>query len=70
LISDPELAKYFLMTGVISNNAYSKHYENISVLYKDGTVKEINDASDINLSALAKTVKKYFVCYPKELDIY
>ncbi|WP_319591346.1 hypothetical protein [uncultured Draconibacterium sp.] len=70
VISDPQLAKYFLMTGVITNNAYNKHYENISVLYKDGTVKEINDASDINLSALSKTVKKYFVCYPKELDIY
>ncbi|WP_321370970.1 HD domain-containing protein [uncultured Draconibacterium sp.] len=70
IITDPEKAKYFLMTGVITNNAYNKHYENISVLYKDGTVKEINDASDINLSALGKTVKKYFVCYPKELDIY
>nr|WP_320020968.1 HD domain-containing protein [uncultured Draconibacterium sp.] len=70
MISDPELAKYFLMTGVITNNAYNKHTENISVLYKDGTIKEINDASDINLSALSKTVKKYFVCYPKELDIY
>ncbi|KJF43171.1 HD domain-containing protein [Draconibacterium sediminis] len=70
LVPDPDLAKYFLMTGVITNNAYNKHYENISVLYKDGTVKEINDASDINLSALGKTVKKYFVCYPKELDIY
>ncbi len=70
IIPDPELAKYFLMTGVITNNAYDKLHENIYVLNKDGTIKEINDASDINLTALTKTVKKYFVCYPKELDIY
>jgi len=70
IIPDPELAKYFLMTGVIANNAYDKLHENIYVLNKDGSTKEINDASDINLTALTKTVKKYFVCYPKELDIY
>lgn len=67
---DREMAKYFLTTGVIANNAYNKHNENIFVLNKDGTIKEINEASDINLATLSKTVKKYFVCYPKELDIY
>lgn len=70
IIPEPELAKYFLMTGAITNSAYNKLDENIFVLDKDGSVKEINDASDINLSALSKTVRKYFVCYPKELDIY
>ncbi|MEN8117023.1 MAG: HD domain-containing protein [Bacteroidota bacterium] len=70
ITDDSKLAKYFLMTGVITNNAYNKHDENIYVLHKSGKVKEINDASDINLSALSKTVTKYFVCYPKELDIY
>jgi hypothetical protein len=40
------------------------------VLNKDNTIKELNAASDINLSALSKAVRKYFVCYPKELDIY
>jgi HD superfamily phosphohydrolase len=70
IIPDAEMAKYFLMTGVITNSAYNKHDENIFVLNKDESIKEINDASDINLTALSKTVKKYFVCYPKELDIY
>lgn len=68
--SDKTMAKYFLMTGEITNSAYNKHNENIFVLQKDGTIKEINAASDINLSTLGKTVRKYFVCYPKELDIY
>ena len=70
VIPDPQLARYFLMTGVITNSAYNKLDENIYVLNKDNTIKELNAASDINLSALSKAVRKYFVCYPKELDIY
>ena len=42
--------------------------EKINILYKNGKVKDIREASDINLSVLTKTVRKYFVCYPKELD--
>lgn len=70
IVPKKKLAKYFLMTGAITNSAYNKHDENIYVLNKDQTIKELNEASDINLSALSKTVRKYFVCYPKELDIY
>ncbi len=70
IIPNAEMAKYFLMTGIITNSAYNKHDENIFVLNKDGGIKEINDASDINLTALGRTITKYFVCYPKELDFY
>lgn len=69
-IADAGLAPYFLMKGIISNSAYNKHDENIFVLHKDNTINELNEASDINLSALSKDVRKHFVCYPKELDIY
>ena len=70
IVPDKKLAKYFLMTGTISNSAYNKHDEIIYVLNKDQTICELNKASDINLSALSKSVRKYFVCYPKELDFY
>jgi len=69
ITSDKELAEYFLMTGEITNNAYNKHNENILVLDKNKKLKDIRQASDINLSALSKTVRKYYLCYPKELDI-
>jgi HD superfamily phosphohydrolase len=62
-------APYFIMTGEITNKAYNKHNEKILVLDKSGKTKEIQKASDINISALTKTVRKYFLCYPKELDI-
>lgn len=60
---------YFLINDSITNNAYAAGSDKINILMKNGKVKEINDASDINLSSLSQTVRKYFVCYPKELDI-
>lgn len=69
ITNDAAIAPYFLMTGEITNSAYNQHSENIKILMKDGKVKDMGEASDINLSVLTKTVRKYFVCYPKELDI-
>jgi HD superfamily phosphohydrolase len=69
ITGDPELAKYFLMTGEITNNAYNRNTENIKILFKNGKVKDMEKASDINLAAFTKTVRKFFACYPKELDI-
>jgi hypothetical protein len=57
------------MTGEITNSAYDKHNEKIFVLDKSGKIKDMQQASDINLTALTKTVRKYFLCFPKELDI-
>ncbi len=64
-----EDADYFIFTDIISNNAYSKEDENIQILYSNGVLKDVSEASDmLNVSALSKTIKKYFLCYPKELD--
>ena len=69
ITGDPETARYFLMTGEITNNAYNRHTGNIQILSREGKVKDMGKASDINLTAFTKTVRKYFACYPKELDI-
>lgn len=69
ITGDRKLSEYFLMTGEITNNAYNKHNEKILVLDKSGKTEDMQQASDINLSALTKTVRKYYLCYPKELDI-
>lgn len=66
---DKTISPYFLMTGEITNSAYNDRTENILVLNKNGKLCDIGQASDINLSALSKTVRKYYLCYPKELDI-
>jgi uncharacterized protein len=69
ITGDSALSRYFLMTGEITNNAYNKHNEKILVLDKNGKTKDMQQASDMNLNALTKTIRKYFLCYPKELDI-
>ncbi len=69
ITDDSSISRYFMMTGEITNNAYDKHNEKIIVLNKNGKTKDMQQASDINLTALTKTVRKYFLCFPKELDI-
>jgi len=61
---------YLAFEDSISNNAYTAHKSNINILYKDGSLKDIADASDqLNISALSKPVKKHFFCYPKECKL-
>jgi HD superfamily phosphohydrolase len=63
-----EEASYFVFTDDVRNNAYKPGDGSILILMKDGSVKDITAASDnSNLEALAKTVKKYILCYPKDL---
>ncbi len=63
-----EETRYFCFTDEISNNAYSAHDDKIKILFKTGALADIADASDmLNISVLSKTVKKYFICYPKFL---
>jgi hypothetical protein len=48
------------------NTAYSPEGFNIKILYRNGQVLDIAEASDqYNISALAKPVTKYFLCCPK-----
>ncbi len=65
----PADVDYFVVQDSITNNAYASDDNKINILKKNGEVCELNEASDINLSGLSHTVRKYFVCYPKELDV-
>jgi len=68
-ISEHE-ASYFVFEDTIRNKAYKPGDGNIWILMKDGSIKDITEASDnSNLGALAKTVKKHILCYKKELAI-
>ena len=60
-------AKYFVFTGEISNQAYTRSKQNIKILYKSGKVDDVVKASDqLNLKALSKKVTKHYICYPKQ----
>jgi HD superfamily phosphohydrolase len=60
-------ADYMIIHGEITNSAYDADAESINILYKNGKLKDIKEASDINLEGLTKTVRKHFVCYPREI---
>ena len=63
-----EEADFMLLQGVSSNHAYHPKKPAINILYKDGTLKDISEASDqLNISVLSQPVVKHFICYPKEL---
>ena len=60
-------ANFFVIDGEITNNAYNAEVGTIQILYKNGKLKEIKEASDINLEGLTKIVRKHFLCYPEEI---
>lgn len=61
---------YFVFTEEIQNNAYNPKKDSIKILYKNGTTKDIAEASDqLNISSLSSPVTKYFLCYPKMIKL-
>ena len=58
---------YLVQAGTISNFAYSSEDEQIEILYNDGQLVDIATASDmLDMAVLSKTVRKYFLYYPKD----
>ena len=65
-LSDSEV-DYFVYADKLQNNAYNEHKENINLLMKNGNIIELSKASDnLNISALSRPVKKYFLSYPRK----
>ena len=60
---------YFVFQRDISNSAYESGVENIFILNSNREKTDFVKASDIDLAALSKTVRKHFLCYPKELVV-
>ena len=64
-LSETEI-DYFFITDSVSNQAYNSDKDQIQILYKNKTLKDIAEASDhLNLQSLSTPVIKYFMCYPK-----
>jgi HD superfamily phosphohydrolase len=68
-LKSTKAAKYFVFSDTITNNAYSVKDDKIEILFNDNKLKDIAQASDmLNLSVLGKTVRKYYICYPKLIE--
>lgn len=68
-LSEDDL-KYYLISGSIANNAYDPSIDRINILMKNGKILDLVEASDtFTLTMKSPTVKKYFLCYPKEIAL-
>lgn len=58
-----EDAHYLLTLTEIGKDMYNPEDDSIGILYKDGTVKDISEASEIlNVQLLSKKIRKYYLC--------
>jgi hypothetical protein len=61
-----EDVEYLVFSDVLTNKAYNQSRQNINILMKSGDIVDLVEASDnLNISALAQPVEKYFLCYPE-----
>ena len=60
-----EEINYFVFQKEMTNNAYDPRKDKIKILFNNGLIKDITLASDnLNISALSKPVKKYYLFAP------
>lgn len=64
----PQEIAHLVFTGVVSNSAYLPNVgEDIEILFKDGSIQSLTEASDMPMiSALSNPVKKHFLCSPAQ----
>lgn len=59
-----EDTRYLVTLTEIGKDMYNPADDSIGILYKDGTVKDISEASEIlNVQLLSKKIRKYYLCY-------
>jgi len=68
-ISD-DLVGNFVIKGQKSNSAYIGGGQKINLLTRHGEIIDIANASDLpNIKAMRKIVKKYYLCWPKNISL-
>lgn len=59
-------ADYLISVNTVQKDMYDVNDDHISILYKDGTIKDIADASELlNVDLLSKKIRKYYLCYQR-----
>ena len=58
--------KFLYNVSLIQKDMYDINDDHITILFKDGSMKDIAEASEIlNVSLLSKKIRKYYLCYHK-----
>ena len=61
-----EDAAYLMSVNTIQKDMYDINDDHIDILYKDDTIKDIAEASEIlNVALLSIKIRKYYLCYQR-----
>lgn len=64
-ISEHE-ANYLVSSNIITTDMYNEYDDSIDILYRDESIRDISEASDMfNIDLLSKKVEKYYFAYYK-----
>ena len=65
-ISTEEAKEYMMHVSNIGKDMYDVNDDSIAILYKDGSIKDISEASELlNVQLLSKKIRKYYLCYQR-----
>ncbi len=61
-----EDAHYLMNVSTISKDMYNVEDDSIAILYKNGEIRDISEASELlNVQLLSKKIRKYYLCYQR-----
>ncbi len=59
-------AHYMMSLNTIQKDMYNVDDDKIQILYKNGEIKDISEASELlNVQLLSKKIRKYYLCYQR-----
>ena len=65
-ISEADARKYMMSLNTIQKDMYNVDDDSIAILYKNGDIKDISEASELlNVQLLSKKIRKYYLCYQR-----
>ena len=68
-ISTADARDYMTSVNIIQKDMYNVDDDSIGVLCKDGTVRDVAEASELlNVQLLSKKIRKYYLCYQRLED--
>ena len=65
-ITIDDAKQYMMSLNTISKDMYNVEDDSIAILYKDGAIRDISEASELlNVQLLSKKIRKYYLCYQR-----
>ena len=65
-ITSEEARHYMMSINTISKDMYNVEDDSIAILYKNGEIRDISEASELlNVQLLSKKIRKYYLCYQR-----